>query len=73
MMSGGPIRKFTEGWATAIFHGRRAHYFVRFQMSGRAAAMCGAFSAPIRALRGDGTFTHCRNCERWLKQRELRK
>lgn len=64
MMSGGPIRKFTEGWAVAIFRGWRAHYFVRFQVSGMAAAVCGGVVAPVRSLREGG----CKNCERYLER-----
>lgn len=68
MMSGGPIRKFKEGWAIALFKGRRAHWFARFQMSGAAASLCGQVVAFLPSLRGPGSFARCSNCERELKK-----
>jgi hypothetical protein len=32
MMSGGPIRKFTEGWAVKVFGFGKAHYFKRNEL-----------------------------------------
>lgn len=64
MMSGGPIRKFTNGWAIALFRGGpRAHYFKRQQAS-IAESACGKVTAPTAALRAAGTFRLCKTCER---------
>jgi hypothetical protein len=62
MMSGGPIRKFKSGWAVALFAGRRAHHFVRYEI-GFAVSACGRTEVP-KALRGPGSFARCKTCER---------
>ena len=61
MMSGGPMRKFTEGWAVKLFSWGSAHYFTR-DGAGLAKAACGAQSAPVAALREAGTWKRCRRC-----------
>jgi len=62
MMSGGPIRKFTSGWAIELFAGRRAHFYARQEL-GFALSACGRF-AVIASLRGPGSFKRCKTCER---------
>jgi hypothetical protein len=67
MMSGGSIRKFQSGWAVALFGGRCAHWFVRRNVSPMADALCGRKTVVVSALRGPGTFIHCKTCERLSK------
>jgi hypothetical protein len=61
MMSGGPIRKFTEGWAVRVFGWGAAHYFIR-DAAGLAHAVCGAGSVPVTMLRGLGNWRQCKRC-----------
>lgn len=68
MMSGGPIERFTEGWAVRISfssHPTKAHYYRRDELSW-VDAICGAPSAKAAALRGLGTWEKCQRCERRL-------
>jgi hypothetical protein len=62
MMSGGPIRKFTEGWAVRVFGFGKAHYFKRNE-AGLAFSLCGGSCIPVVQLRGLGSWTKCKRCE----------
>jgi hypothetical protein len=73
MMSGGPIERFTEGWAVSIAggfgsHPKKAHYYTRDELSW-ADALCGAASVKTGALRGLGNWATCQRCEAALKRR----
>lgn len=61
MMSGGPIEKFREGWAIAIFGGRKAHYWKR-EGADAARPMCSRKRVYVAALRGAGTYERCKLC-----------
>ena len=61
MMSGGPIRKFVEGWAVPVFKFGRAHYFKR-QEIGLAKSLCNAVSVQTADLRGVGDWRKCKRC-----------
>lgn len=70
-MSGGPIERFTKGWAVRIsFRSFPSvgHYYDRDEAS-LADAACGTHSAPVSALRGLGTFPKCKRCEAALARR----
>lgn len=69
MMSGGPIEKFTEGWAVRIFGWGKAHYFKRDGLD-FARPICGAPSALPALLRGLGTWKKCARCEGALGRSE---
>lgn len=62
MMSGGPIRKFTEGWAVKVWGFGKAHYFKRSGL-GLADSLCGVASVPATMLRGLGNWKKCKRCE----------
>jgi hypothetical protein len=65
MMSGGPIEKFTKGWAVRISfssHPSSAHYYERDELS-KANALCGAVPVKVAALRGLGSWKKCQRCE----------
>jgi len=64
MMSGGPIERFTKGWAVRIgfsSHPSKAHYYERDELS-FAHTLCGAGSVRVAALRGLGNWTKCKRC-----------
>lgn len=70
MMSGGPIERFTKGWAVRISfgsHSVKAHYYERDELS-YAHTLCGAGSVRTAALRGLGTWTKCKRCEARLQK-----
>jgi hypothetical protein len=72
MMSGGPIERFTKGWAVRVSFGKhpsKAHYYERDQLSW-ADAICGAHSVRSGALRGLGNWNKCLRCEATLKRME---
>lgn len=66
MMSGGPIEKFSEGWALQVLpitgSRRKAHYFKR-EGVGPAIPICSSVGIPAGALRGAGNWTKCTRCE----------
>lgn len=68
MMSGGPIEKFTEGWAVRLFNWGAAHYYVREQV-GLAKPLCRLEEVPVAALRGLGGWRQCKHCLRRLESR----
>jgi hypothetical protein len=68
MMSGGPIEKFTEGWALRIFSWGAAHYYVR-EGAGLAKPLCRSEEVPAGFLRGLGNWRQCKNCLRRLEAR----
>ena len=63
MMSGGPIEKFTEGWAVKIFGFGKGHYYKRVGV-GLAYPVCGGDGVPAAMLRGIGTWKLCQRCEK---------
>lgn len=74
MMSGGPIERFTKGWAVRIrfgSHPTKAHYYVRDELSWANAA-CKAHSVKVAALRGLGNWKKCMKCEAALKRQMAR-
>lgn len=71
MMSGGPLERFTKGWAIRIsFRSFPSvgHYYERDQAS-FANAACGTHSVRTSALRGLGSFPKCKRCEAALAKR----
>jgi len=62
MMTGGPIEKFTEGWAVNVYsQQRKAHYWTRDGV-GVARTKCSRKQVAVGALREAGSYEHCRNC-----------
>lgn len=72
MMSGGPIRSFREGWAVALFQGRRAHFFARYDVTLVAVSACDIVAA-VAALRGQGSYIRCKRCETAIKRHHRRR
>lgn len=76
MMSGGPIEKFTEGWAVKIFGFGKGHYYKR-DGAGLAYPVCGGDGVPSAQLRGIGTWKLCQRCEKitgnktWVNDKAL--
>jgi len=65
MMSGGPIERFTKGWAVRISfssHPQKAHYYRRDGAS-RADTLCGQVPFMVASLRGLGDWVKCKKCE----------
>lgn len=63
MMSGGPIQKFTEGWAVKVFGFGKGHYFKRNGV-GLAKPVCGGSEVAVSGLREIGTWKTCERCEK---------
>lgn len=64
MMSGGPIAKFTEGWAVRLFGFGKAHYWKRDGVGFATPVCAGVAEVRVAALRAAGSFTRCKRCER---------
>lgn len=72
MMSGGPIERFTKGWAVRLrfsSHPSKGHYYERDELS-FVDALCGAGSARAAELRGLGSWPKCKRCETALARRK---
>lgn len=65
-MSGGPIEKFTEGWAVKVFGFGKGHYYKRHSV-GLAYPICGGDGVPTAQLRDIGTWKLCQRCEKFMK------
>jgi hypothetical protein len=69
MMSGGPIKGFTKGWAVKIFGFGKAHYYERDELS-FARPLCGAGLVKVAGLRDIGTWEKCMRCVESLDRRK---